>query len=82
MTTKVKGVAVGKLGEDDDLLDTAKDIRDQPPEVQEMVYSALREAIRAGQFKFSDEAKAQMVAKGVTEEEILEGIMKQAGLDS
>lgn len=68
------------MGEDVD--DDIPDLDEAPPEVRAMVLATIRDAIRKGEFKFSDEAKAKMIEKGVTEEEILAGIMQSSGLDS
>lgn len=68
------------MGEDVD--DDIPDLDEAPPEVRAMVLAKIRDAIRKGEFKFSDEAKVKMIEKGVTEEEILAGIMQSSGLDS
>lgn len=76
----VKATQVGMMGEDVD--DDIPDLDEAPPEVRAMVLAKIRDAIRKGEFKFSDEAKVKMIEKGVTEEEILAGIMQSSGLDS
>lgn len=80
---RVKGIAISKKGDEDEAeMEGVQKLADASPEVQSAVYASLREAIREGKFVFSDQAKQQMAAKGTTEEEVLEMIMKQAGLDS
>lgn len=79
----VKALQIGKVGEDDMVDDEdVQNLDEASPEVRTAVLATIRDAIRKGEFKFSDEAKAKMIEKGVTEEEILAGIMQESGLDS
>lgn len=78
MTGEIK---VLHASEDEDF-DDAKSIDETSPEEREMVFGAIREAIRRGNFTLTDVARKQMEERGLTEDDLMNMLLDKAGRDS
>lgn len=59
-----------------------RNIEDATPEEKAEIFKVIRQAIREGHVKFSDESRAKMKEDDITEDAVIEMLLQQVGLDS